>query len=100
MIKHIVLFKLNEFESAKVKEAKKDEIKVALEKLPSLISEIKKFSVEVNINGLAKSSELAIVSEFESLETLDRYRVHPEHVKVVDLIRANCLPSTSIDYEF
>ncbi len=100
MIKHIVLIKLKPLENKAEKSRIKEDIKTALEALPIVIPEILRYSVEYNVNGLDKSADLAIVSEFATLDTLDIYRVHPEHVKVVAFLRENCLPSCSIDYEF
>ncbi len=99
MIKHIVMIKLKEFSTDKEKTLKINEIKNGLENLPSLIKEIKFFEVGVNINPSERASDLVLVSDFDSLKDLDIYRVHPEHLKVVDVIKENAAKVTAVDYK-
>ncbi len=40
---------------------------------------------------------IALYSEFETEEHLAAYQVHPEHLKVVELIKANLCDRTCID---
>ena len=85
MINHVVLFKLNNY-SKQEKQAVIAELKAALEGLKEKIEELKYIEVGVNYELEAKSYDLVLISHFESLEALDRYRVHPEHLKVVKRI--------------
>ena len=39
---------------------------------------------------LQKIDDFALVSEFENLETMQRYQVHPAHQKVVAKIKEVC----------
>ncbi len=99
MIKHIVMIKLKEFSTDEEKSLKIKDIKVGLENLPKLINEIRFLEVGVNINPSERASDLVLVSDFDSLEDLDVYRVHPEHLKVVDIIKENAAKVTAVDYE-
>jgi hypothetical protein len=94
MIKHIVSFKLkDEFTN------KASLIKDALDGLPVKILEIKTFEVGINIADTDSAYDLVLVSEFESLDDLNTYRVHPEHQKVVELIAKYKLTSMVVDYK-
>ena len=50
---------------------------------------------ELNTN----SHDICLITHFDSLEALEIYRVHPEHLKVVDLIQANTASKAAVDYE-
>ncbi len=100
MIKHIVMIKLKSFSKDEDKKLVISKIKKSLENLTDKIKEIKFLEVGVNINPSARASDLVLVSDFESLETLDIYRVHPEHQKVLVIINENAEKITAVDYEF
>ncbi len=99
MIKHIAMIKLKEFSTEEEKALKIKDIKSGLENLPKLIKEIKFLEVGVNINPSERASDLVLVSNFNSLEDLAIYSVHPEHVKVVDIIKENAAKVTAVDYK-
>lgn len=99
MINHIVLFKLKDYpvmEKAKVVE----ELKTLLESLKEKIKEVKYLEVGTNYELEAKSYDIALISHFESLEDLDTYRVHPEHLKVVERIKETTSERAAVDYRF
>lgn len=99
MIHHIVMIKLKPFSGKEEKLQKANEIKTALERLPSMINEIKFLEVGLNIIESERASDIVLVSQFDSLETLDVYRVHPEHQKVVAKIGEYAEKVTAVDYE-
>lgn len=99
MINHIVLFKLKDYpkeDKAKIIE----ELKTLLEGLKEKIDEVKYLEVGTNYELEAKSYDIALVSHFESLDDLDAYRVHPEHLKVVERIKETTLERAAVDYRF
>ena len=99
MIKHIVLFKLVEFESTEAKQAKLDEIKAGLEALPKLIPELKLLTVGINVNS-AEKYDIALTTEFNTMDDLSIYAKHPDHVKVGGIIRAVLAERACVDYSF
>lgn len=99
MINHIVLFKVKDYpqnEKAKVVE----ELKALLESLKDKIKEVKYLEVGTNYELDAKSYDIALISHFATLEDLDTYRVHPEHLKVVDRIKETTSERAAVDYTF
>jgi len=99
MIHHIIMFKLRELSSLSEKLEIVDSIKTALETLPSKIEQIKSFEIGKNMIESERAFDIVLVSEFESLDDLKIYVDHPEHQKVVTLIRKYSEKTVSVDYE-
>jgi hypothetical protein len=99
MINHIVLFKLKDY-PAKEKAKVVDELKTLLESLQDKIKEVKYLEIGTNSELDAKSYDIALISHFETLEDLDTYRVHPEHLKVVERIKETTSERAAVDYRF
>lgn len=95
MIKHIVMFKFK----ASASEAKKQEIKSQLDALPGKISQIKSFETGVNISKSKNAFDLILVSEFDSLKTLEEYRVHEDHQKLIASLKPIKEKTNVVDYE-
>lgn len=94
MIVHIVMFKFNE----ENKERNIAMVKERLEALVDLIPELQKMEVGVNFNASERAFDLSLYSTFTSQEDLDAYAVHPEHMKVVALIKELTETSKVVDY--
>ncbi|MBS6600172.1 MAG: Dabb family protein [Clostridium sp.] len=94
MIKHIVMWKF--------KENEEENMKLFLEglnKLKGIIPEIKNMETGININP-KNDYDAILISEFETMEDLEKYKNHPEHVKVSALCKEIRLDRQAIDYEF
>jgi hypothetical protein len=100
MINHVVLFKLKKYESLSQKQDVIGSIEEALLSLQDKITELKHIEVGVNYELEAKSYDLCLISHFENTEELDAYRVHPEHLKVVELIGLHAVERAAVDFEF
>lgn len=99
MINHVVLFKLKGYPKAE-KEAVLAKIKSALESLKDKIEQVIHLEVGLNYELEAKSYDICLISHFESVADLDVYRVHPEHLKVVELISETTDERAAVDFEF
>lgn len=86
MVKHVVAWKLKGEAEGNNKEKNAKIIKENLERLKDIIKEIKHIEVGININTSNAAFDLVLYSEFESLEDLEKYQNHPEHVKVAEFI--------------
>jgi len=94
MIKHCVAWK--------VKEDKKENcevIKKTLEALPKEISVVKNLEVGLNVNETPRSYDIILLSQFDSLEDLETYRVHPAHQEAVKIIRERTTAVVAVDYK-
>ena len=95
MIKHIILWN---FQEGKGSEEDKLKIKNGLESLKNKISGI--IEIEVITKPVAGSNaEIMLNSTFESVEALNNYQVHEEHVKVATFVRSVTCNRMCMDYE-
>lgn len=100
MVRHIVMFKLKEFETPAAKEAKMQEIKVALEALINKIDVLRMIRLDFNIN-LAETWDIILTTELDSLADVNTYANHPEHVAVAkNIIGPVKADRACVDYEF
>ncbi len=99
MINHVVLFKLKDFPAGK-KEEVLAELKSLLEGLKDKIQEVKFMEVGLNYEVDSKNHDICLLSHFENVKDLDKYRVHPEHLKVVARIGETTVTRAAVDYTF
>ena len=98
MIKHIVMFKLKERAEGRDRADNIKALQAMLEALPAKIKEIVFFEVGINFLQASIAYDLVLVSEFESLEALQSYQKHPEHLKVFDFVVKTCESRIVVDY--
>lgn len=95
MIKHIILWN---FQEGKKSEENKLKIKDGLESLKDKIPGI--VEIEVITKPIAGSNaDIMLNSTFESVEALNNYQVHEEHVKVATFVRSVTCNRMCMDYE-
>ncbi|MBD3825017.1 MAG: Dabb family protein [Epsilonproteobacteria bacterium] len=94
MIVHIVMFKFKE-ENKAINIAR---VQAKLNRLEDLIPELKSMEVGINFTQSERAFDLSLYSTFESEEDLKAYAVHPEHLKVVEVIKSVTLESKVVDY--
>ncbi len=99
MIKHIVMFRLKESALGRSRNENLQELKILLESLQEKIPVVKCLEVGINMGKSASASDIALYSEFDDMQALENYRIHPEHVKVVDYIDKVCSERRVADYE-
>ena len=98
MVKHIVLFKLKEEASPEKKLLAMQQFKQAIEALPKKIDFIRHIEVGLNINP-GETWSIALYSEFDSLEDVKAYAVHPDHVAAGKLLAEVKESRACVDYE-
>lgn len=100
MIRHVIMWKFCD----ELDGMNKDEIMCAIEEkfafLLKTIPEIRAMRVERDILRSERSFDMIYITEFDSLESLERYRVHPEHVKVASFIAKVRVAQAVTDSEF
>ena len=95
MINHVVLMKFKPQASrADIADLEKE-----LDDLPNKIIEIHSYEFGRNLVQSDRSYDFALVSLFANLQTLDRYRKHPRHLKVLKKIRELCDDIVTVDFE-
>lgn len=98
MLTHIVMWKIRDEVDGKPKDEVCREIRQLLEALPAKIPLIKRFDVGINAIPSDASDDLVLVSEFDSPEDLKSYAVHPEHLRVAEVIGRAKLTRNAVDY--
>lgn len=99
MIKHVVLFKLKEFENEDQKAVVRNKIKNALLSLKNKIEVLKYIEVGNHFQLQSNTYDLCLITHFDSMADLEAYQVHPEHLKVVDILRPNLVNRALVDFE-
>jgi hypothetical protein len=95
MIQHVVFFKFK----AGTTDEQVDAIADGLAGLPDSIEDIRGFVFGRDVIRSERSYDFGLVSTFDDLEALDRYQVHPEHQKVVALVKAAAESVVAVDFE-
>lgn len=98
MIKHMVMWKLDEALSEAEKRSIAVEFKTKLEALDDLMEGV--LSIHVVIDGLESSNmDIMLDSSFDTKEILDAYQVHPEHQKVASILKGKAVSRNCMDYQ-
>jgi acyl-CoA-binding protein len=95
MIKHVVMWKFK----ADVTEDDQQEMKRQLEALMGVVPSLLKIEVGLDIAGKPASMDMVLCTEFQSLEDLQAYAVHPAHQKVVAFVKPLVAERAVVDYE-
>lgn len=95
MITHIVMFKFKEENKAQNIQKSKELLLGLLDKVETLIS----IEVGCNFANEDRAMDLAIITKFDSIDDLNTYATHPEHLKVVEFIKQVVEYSKVVDYE-
>ena len=100
MIRHIVMFSFKPEAEGRTKDENVALTKAMLEQLPSKIGLIRASRVEVTAPGASEENcDLLLISDFDSLEDLQAYQVHPDHVAVGTFMRPLRTGRASVDFE-
>jgi len=100
MIRHIAMFKFLPEAGGRTKEENVAITREMLEALPAVIPQIKAQTVALNAPGAdEKNCDLVLVADFESLEDLEIYRVHPRHVAVGEFMGPVRESRSCVDFE-
>lgn len=91
MVKHVVVFKLKNFEDA----PRLQEAILGMEgKIPGLLA----IEAGVDFNRSDAAGDLVLISTHSDREALKVYQDHPEHIKVKDQIVPCAAGRTVVDY--
>ncbi|MCF7847644.1 MAG: Dabb family protein [Kiritimatiellales bacterium] len=95
MVKHIVMWRFRDG----VAEADKLEMKRRLEALKGVVPGLVEIEIGMNVAAGDAAKDMVLCSEFQSLEDLKTYAVHPEHLKVVEFVKPLVCERAVVDYE-
>lgn len=97
MVKHIVLWNFVETMTAEEKKEAGMKMKSILEPLKDVIPGV--ISLQVVLNELDSSNrDIALIGEYESVEALNNYTVHPAHVEAGKFVRSVTCNRACLDF--
>ena len=100
MIRHVVMFQFKEEAEGRTKAENVAITKAMLEALPEKIDWIRTSQVATNSEQADIANwDLCLISDFDSFEDLERYRVHPDHVAVGTFMKPVRIARSCVDFE-
>lgn len=100
MIRHIVMFQFKEEAEGRTKAENVSITRNMLDALPGKIEWIRNSYTALAAEGAVQGNyDLLLVSDFDDLKALERYKVHPEHVAVGNFMRPVRISRVCMDIE-
>ena len=100
MIRHVCMFEFLDEAQGRTRAENVAITKAMLEALPEKIDWIRASTVALNSpDAPAGNWDLILISDFDSFEDLERYRVHPDHVAVGTFMRPVRRSRSCVDFE-
>jgi hypothetical protein len=99
MIKHVVMFLFKDSAEGLDKAEIIKEARARFEALPEKIQFLETFEVGTNIGSSPVAYDLVLYSEFQNLEKLKDYQVHPAHEEVKHYLDTLKERVAIVDYE-
>jgi hypothetical protein len=99
MIRHIVMFKLKNFDSDAEKAKAANEVIKKLDELPVKINLIRRYKSGIDVRKLSWSFDIVLEMDFDSLADLDAYTIHPDHQNFVAFNKDYSIGKACIDFE-
>ncbi len=100
MIKHIVMWKFKDSANGRTKEENIEYIISKLLALPAIIPQIKSMEIKKDVLKSERSFDVVLICDFESLDALSKYQVHPDHQNVSKYMAQVVEKRAAVDYEF
>jgi hypothetical protein len=94
MVVHIVMLKFKDEDKSENLQKVRDRLNALVGLVPTLNS----IEVGINFSLEQRAFDLSLYSTFQTKEDLEAYAVHPEHLRVVELIKSTTLESKVVDY--
>ena len=94
MLRHVVFFKFKDG----VGEAEIVDLEKSLAELPPVIPEILSYEFGRDVVRSERSYDLALVSTFKDLDSLQHYQIHPDHQIVLQKVNNLCESVLAVDF--
>lgn len=99
MIKHIVMWRLNDSAYGKSKNENAAELKQKLLAMKNKVPGMIHIEVGFDFSNEKDSCDVILYSEFESLEALREYQIHPDHEAIKGWLTMVRYERRVVDYE-
>ncbi|WP_405373841.1 MULTISPECIES: Dabb family protein [unclassified Microbacterium] len=98
MIRHVVAWKLAA-DDADTRAEHAAEITRLITGLVGVVPSIRQLSIGPNVAFPDTNADVALVADFDDLDGLDAYQVHPAHQDVVAYVRSVVSGRLAVDFE-
>jgi hypothetical protein len=98
MVRHIVMFKLKDFENESENLIAAKEVIKHLDELPAKINVIRKYEAGIDVRKLSWSYDIMLIMDFDSMADLETYTVHPAHQEFIMFNKDYSVNKVCIDY--
>lgn len=99
MIRHVVMWKMNGAD-ADERAAQAAEVARRLNALSGVIPELRAVSAGAEAAYPGVNWDAVLVAEFDSVDDLEAYQVHPAHEEVVAYVRSVAADRAAVDMRF
>ena len=93
------MWKLKEAAEGASKAENALKVKASLEGLNGKIKGMRTLEVGININDSPAAYDIALYSEFDTVEDLKKYQEHPAHFKAGEIVGKVAFERKVVDYE-
>ncbi len=98
-LRHVVMWKLKEEALGKDRDSNALELKERLLALKPLIPQIQKMEVSFDAKVDKTAFDVVLITEFNSIEDLNTYKIHPDHVEVANFVKEITSSRAVTDFE-
>ncbi|MDJ1114704.1 Dabb family protein [Microbacterium dauci] len=98
MIRHVVSWKMAAQDAAERAEHAA-EVARRLASLEGVVPSLRSLSVGVNVAYPDTNADVALVADFDDIEALEAYQVHPAHQDVAAYVRSVVASRAAVDFE-
>ncbi|BCQ26592.1 Dabb family protein [Caballeronia sp. NK8] len=97
MVKHIVMWNVRG-DTPEQKKETANLVKTAFESLSGKIPGLTKLEVGLDVSAVEYACDVVLYTEFENQESLDAYAIHPEHLRVKQVVGDVRIARHQVDY--
>ncbi len=87
MVRHVVMWKFKESAEGCTKLENMEKVREGLFALLPIIPEIKKMEIGFDVKHTDASMDFMLLTEFDNMDDLGVYAVHPDHLKLSGFVR-------------
>jgi hypothetical protein len=98
MIRHVVTWKLAEQDAAQRAE-QAAEVARRLNALDGVVPQLRSISAGANVAYPEANWDVTLVADFDSIDELEAYQVHPAHEEIVAFVRSVVASRVAVDFE-
>ncbi|NQU31935.1 MAG: Dabb family protein [Bacteroidetes bacterium] len=95
MLRHIVMIK---FKAKTDSDLASNKLKVMLIELKNTIDSLLDMEVGINISSKPSAYDIVLTADFNDDQGLNSYRVHPDHMSVLEYLKVVMEKATVVDY--